>query len=207
MVGTMASLIPLGILAELVNIGTLLAFVIVCMAVLVMRYIHPQAERPFRCPWVPVIPILGVILCLDPDAVAALWELAAAVRLDGRRHVHLLPLRPPPQRHGPPKAGRAGRQRRLRAHDALTDLAKKRPRQALDIGSENGGCFQTADGDLLVLSRMSSRFPCREARSSSLTVELLDYSPSLEAGDQPAEQSPDQAETPAGQDIGGVVGT
>jgi basic amino acid/polyamine antiporter, APA family len=64
MVGGMASLIPLGILAELVSIGTLLAFVIVCIAVLVMRYIHPQAERPFRCPWVPVIPVLGVIFCL-----------------------------------------------------------------------------------------------------------------------------------------------
>ncbi len=64
MVGALASFIPLGILAELVNIGTLLAFVIVCLAVLVMRYIHPTAERPFRCPWVPVIPILGVILCL-----------------------------------------------------------------------------------------------------------------------------------------------
>jgi APA family basic amino acid/polyamine antiporter len=64
MVGTMASFIPLGILAELVNIGTLLAFIIVCLAVLVMRYIHPNAERPFRCPWVPVIPILGVLLCL-----------------------------------------------------------------------------------------------------------------------------------------------
>jgi APA family basic amino acid/polyamine antiporter len=64
MVGTMASLIPLGILAELVSIGTLLAFVIVCVAVLVMRYMHPKVERPFRCPWVPVIPILGVIFCL-----------------------------------------------------------------------------------------------------------------------------------------------
>ena len=64
MVATMASLIPLRVLAELVNIGTLLAFVIVCLAVLVMRYIHPKAERPFRCPWVPVIPILGVIFCL-----------------------------------------------------------------------------------------------------------------------------------------------
>jgi APA family basic amino acid/polyamine antiporter len=63
MVGTLASFVPLGILAELVNIGTLLAFVIVCLAVLVMRYIHPKAERPFRCPWVPVIPILGVIFC------------------------------------------------------------------------------------------------------------------------------------------------
>ncbi len=63
-VATMGSLIPLNILAELVNIGTLLAFVIVCLAVLVMRYIHPTAERPFRCPWVPAIPILGVFFCL-----------------------------------------------------------------------------------------------------------------------------------------------
>lgn len=64
LVGVMASLIPLGILAELVNIGTLLAFVIVCTAVLVMRYMHPQAERPFKCPWVPVIPVLGVLFCM-----------------------------------------------------------------------------------------------------------------------------------------------
>jgi APA family basic amino acid/polyamine antiporter len=64
MVGAMASFIPLGILAELVNIGTLLAFVIVCSAVLVMRYINPQAERPFRCPWSPLIPALGVLFCL-----------------------------------------------------------------------------------------------------------------------------------------------
>jgi basic amino acid/polyamine antiporter, APA family len=64
LVATMASLIPLEILAELVNIGTLFAFVIVCIAVLIMRYIHPTAERPFRCPWVPAVPILGVFFCL-----------------------------------------------------------------------------------------------------------------------------------------------
>jgi APA family basic amino acid/polyamine antiporter len=64
MVASMASLIPLNVLAELVNIGTLLAFIIVCMAVLVMRYIYPHAERPFRCPWVPVIPVLGVLFCV-----------------------------------------------------------------------------------------------------------------------------------------------
>jgi len=63
-VGAMASFIPLGILAELVNIGTLLAFIIVCLAVLVMRYHHPDAQRPFRCPWVPLVPVLGVLLCL-----------------------------------------------------------------------------------------------------------------------------------------------
>jgi APA family basic amino acid/polyamine antiporter len=62
-VGTMAALVPLRILSELVNIGTLLAFVIVCMAVLIMRRIHPTAHRPFRCPMVPLIPTLGVLLC------------------------------------------------------------------------------------------------------------------------------------------------
>jgi basic amino acid/polyamine antiporter, APA family len=63
-VGLMAAFIPLGILAELVNIGTLLAFVIVCSAVLVMRYSQPNAERPFRCPWSPFVPLMGVLFCL-----------------------------------------------------------------------------------------------------------------------------------------------
>lgn len=62
-VATMAALIPLRVLAELVNIGTLLAFVIVCIAVLIMRRSHPDAKRPFRCPWVPVVPILGILFC------------------------------------------------------------------------------------------------------------------------------------------------
>ncbi|MDR1841799.1 MAG: amino acid permease [Holophagales bacterium] len=55
---------PIDFLLHLTNIGTLLAFVIVCAAVLIMRRTHPNAQRPFRCPWVPVVPILGVILCL-----------------------------------------------------------------------------------------------------------------------------------------------
>ena len=49
----LAGFLPLRILAELVNIGTLLAFVIVCAAVLIMRRTHPHAERPFRAPLVP----------------------------------------------------------------------------------------------------------------------------------------------------------
>jgi APA family basic amino acid/polyamine antiporter len=59
-VSLMAAFLPLRILAELVNIGTLLAFVVVCAAVLVLRITHPQAHRPFRAPWVPLVPILGV---------------------------------------------------------------------------------------------------------------------------------------------------
>ena len=63
-VGTLAAFLPLRILAELVNIGTLLAFVIVCAAVLIMRYKHPEAERPFRAPLFPLVPILGIGMCL-----------------------------------------------------------------------------------------------------------------------------------------------
>jgi basic amino acid/polyamine antiporter, APA family len=63
-VATLAAFLPLRILAELVNIGTLLAFVIVCAAVLIMRKKHPEAERPFRVPLVPLTPILGIALCL-----------------------------------------------------------------------------------------------------------------------------------------------
>ena len=63
-VAAMAGLLPLRILAELVNIGTLLAFVIVCAAVLIMRKTNPDAERPFRAPLVPLTPILGILTCL-----------------------------------------------------------------------------------------------------------------------------------------------
>jgi len=58
------SLLPLRILAELTNIGTLFAFVVVCAAVLVMRRTHPDADRPFRAPLVPLTPILGILICL-----------------------------------------------------------------------------------------------------------------------------------------------
>jgi APA family basic amino acid/polyamine antiporter len=62
-VAALGGLLPLRILAELVNIGTLLAFVIVCGAVLVLRKSHPAMPRPFRCPFVPVVPIMGIVLC------------------------------------------------------------------------------------------------------------------------------------------------
>ena len=63
-VGAMGGLLPLDILAELVNIGTLLAFAIVCAAVLIMRRTNPNANRPFRAPWVPLVPILGILMCV-----------------------------------------------------------------------------------------------------------------------------------------------
>lgn len=60
-VGVVSSLVPLKALADLVNIGTLFAFVIVCAAVLVMRRTRPEVRRPFRTPWVPFVPIAGIV--------------------------------------------------------------------------------------------------------------------------------------------------
>ena len=63
-VGSLAAFLPISVLLMLVNMGTLLAFVIVCAAVLIMRRTHPEAERPFRVPFVPLVPILGIASCL-----------------------------------------------------------------------------------------------------------------------------------------------
>jgi APA family basic amino acid/polyamine antiporter len=54
---------PIQILGELVNIGTLLAFVLVCAGVLVLRRKRPDLDRPFRTPLVPLVPILGILAC------------------------------------------------------------------------------------------------------------------------------------------------
>ncbi|HEY7364910.1 MAG TPA: amino acid permease [Methylomirabilota bacterium] len=58
-----AGLLPIGLLGELVSIGTLLAFAIVCAGVLVLRYTDPNRPRPFRTPLVPLVPIAGILAC------------------------------------------------------------------------------------------------------------------------------------------------
>jgi basic amino acid/polyamine antiporter, APA family len=63
-VGVLAAFLPLRMLAELTNIGTLLAFVMVCVAVLIMRRTHPEAERPFRAPFGIFTPVAGILVCL-----------------------------------------------------------------------------------------------------------------------------------------------
>jgi len=58
-----AGLFPIGLLGELVSIGTLLAFVIVCAGVLVLRGLHPEMHRPFRTPAIWVVAPLGILSC------------------------------------------------------------------------------------------------------------------------------------------------
>jgi APA family basic amino acid/polyamine antiporter len=64
-VGLLAAIVgsvtPIDDIGKMVNIGTLLAFVIVCIAVLVLRSTNPGQARPFRTPWVPLVPILGIL--------------------------------------------------------------------------------------------------------------------------------------------------
>lgn len=62
--GLIAALVPLDVLAELVNIGTLAAFSLVSLAVIILRKKRPDLHRAFRCPGVPVIPALAIVFCL-----------------------------------------------------------------------------------------------------------------------------------------------
>jgi APA family basic amino acid/polyamine antiporter len=63
-VGLFAAFVPRDIVGDMTSIGTLFAFVLVCVAVIVLRKTNPELKREFRTPWVPFIPILGILACL-----------------------------------------------------------------------------------------------------------------------------------------------
>lgn len=63
-VAILSALIPIGDAADMTNIGTLFAFVLVCLGVMVLRYTKPNQPRPFRLPLMPLVPILGMLACL-----------------------------------------------------------------------------------------------------------------------------------------------
>lgn len=63
-VSLFAGFVPVKIVGELVSMGTLFAFVLVCIGVMIMRKTEPNANRPFRTPLVPLVPILGILVCL-----------------------------------------------------------------------------------------------------------------------------------------------
>jgi APA family basic amino acid/polyamine antiporter len=62
-VGGVALFTDIGSLADLTNIGTLYAFALVCIGVMILRKTDPNRRRPFRVPLVPLVPILGVLMC------------------------------------------------------------------------------------------------------------------------------------------------
>lgn len=63
-VSLMAGFVPARVAGEMTSIGTLLAFTLVCAAVLIVRKTMPDAPRTFRTPWVPFVPIAGIVICL-----------------------------------------------------------------------------------------------------------------------------------------------
>lgn len=63
-VGLFAAFVPIRVVGEMTSIGTLLAFVIVCAGVWIMRHSMPDAPRAFKTPWVPFVPIMGIITCV-----------------------------------------------------------------------------------------------------------------------------------------------
>ena len=64
LIALLAAFVPLGAIVELVNIGTLFAFVLANIGVIVLRRTRPDMERPFRVPFSPVFPIIGIAFCL-----------------------------------------------------------------------------------------------------------------------------------------------
>lgn len=61
----LSAVLPLSVLGELVSIGTLFAFTIVCISTIILRRTHPDWPRPFRTPAVPLVPILGALVCVS----------------------------------------------------------------------------------------------------------------------------------------------
>jgi APA family basic amino acid/polyamine antiporter len=77
-VGAFAAFVPGSIAGDLTSFGTLFAFVLVSAGVWIMRRSNPEVERPFRTPWVPVVPILGVVICLGMIVALDINTLTAA---------------------------------------------------------------------------------------------------------------------------------
>ncbi|MCX2573230.1 amino acid permease [Pedobacter sandarakinus] len=63
-IGLFAAFVPMNVVGEMTSIGTLLAFLMVCVGILILRKTNPNAKRPFKVPFVPLVPILGIFTCI-----------------------------------------------------------------------------------------------------------------------------------------------
>jgi len=100
----LSGLFPIGILGEMVSIGTLLAFVIVCISVMVLRYTRPKLHRPFKTPLMPFVPIMGALIALvQMIALPAgtwmrllIWMCIGFIiyAIYGERHARKKPVKP-----------------------------------------------------------------------------------------------------------------
>src|SRR5579859_7844501 len=75
-VGVFAAFAPIGIVLELTNIGTLFAFILVALGIMVLRRTDPDRPRPFRTPWVPLLPAISIAFC-----VYLIWNLPTITQL------------------------------------------------------------------------------------------------------------------------------
>jgi APA family basic amino acid/polyamine antiporter len=99
-VSLFSGFVPLSSLGDMTSIGTLLAFVIVCGGVMIMRRTHPDLPRPYRTPLVPLVPILGIVVCFAMMAALdyltwirlVVWLVIGLVVYFGysRSHSHLI---------------------------------------------------------------------------------------------------------------------
>ena len=109
LIAILAALVPLSEIVKLVNIGTLFAFVLVNIGVIILRRTRPDMPRPYRVPFSPVLPILGVAFAvyLMTDLPLATW-IRFVVWL-AHRHRHLRRVRLPALPAAPRSRAGAGR--------------------------------------------------------------------------------------------------
>jgi basic amino acid/polyamine antiporter, APA family len=95
-VGLFGGFIPGSVAGDLTSIGTLFAFVIVCIGIIVMRRTNPDVKRPFRTPLVPLVPILGILVCglmivsldINTQLIALGWMVIGLVIYFGYSRFH-----------------------------------------------------------------------------------------------------------------------
>jgi APA family basic amino acid/polyamine antiporter len=72
-VSLFAAFVPDSVVGDMTSIGTLFAFVLVCLGVMVMRKTNPEQPRAFKTPWVPFVPVVGILFCVTM-IVSLGWE-------------------------------------------------------------------------------------------------------------------------------------